>query len=158
MSRFPTPAHLVTFVTALGIAFVGITYFVIHDQATHDRGAAVGGVQIQRSDGDLTTGPGSSLAGSVSGLVPGVAQPLEIEIENHNDFDVAVTELIVTARGGSTECPSSMLLVEVVAGEKLVPPNSKRSQTFMVALSANAPDGCKNVLFPLEYSGTVVKA
>ena len=104
-----------------------------------------------------------ALSGDVTGLFPGSTKTLEVEIRNPQSFAIRVTEIRVAVgdvpRGGGTgPCEGLLVGVTGLAGPVVVPRNATAATQLEVTLSGSAPDGCKNVNFPLTYSGRADKA
>ena len=120
-------------------------------------------VSIEIRLAKATTAPSSekkhlSVTGSVSGLHPGGASSLPLELRNTNSFDIDLTSLVARVSEAPAGCPASYLAVGEHSGHFVIPAHSNAVRSLPIALSPDAPNGCKNVRFGLEYSGIAVKA
>jgi hypothetical protein len=90
-------------------------------------------------------------------LYPGASQPQWVRITNPNHFDILVTSLSATAGSRATGCPAGNLTVVPLRTPVRVRATSYTDTALTARLSPTAPDGCKNLTFPLTYSGTATK-
>lgn len=107
-----------------------------------------------------------SLAGAVSGLVPGVAKPMTVTVTNPNSWTMQV--MSVTATVGSTgeaNCPASALQVTpytYTGGQGVVAPGKGSTTVTLSVVLADSltvdTSGCPEATFPLTFAGTGEKA
>jgi hypothetical protein len=124
------------------------------------RAAAQGnGVPATPHQFGIVDTPGHSTA-----LYPGASQPRWVRLTNPNNFDILVTALTATAgtptdaRGRTVrDCPALDLTVAPLSAAVRVRANSYADTALTARLAPTAPDACKNLNFPLTYSGTATK-
>jgi hypothetical protein len=105
----------------------------------------------------LLSGTDFTITGSVSNLYPGVAGSLILNVQNAKAVPITVTSLRVAVGTAPAGCPASNLDLSGTSfnGSFNVPAGGNAdSPTLPIALFSTAPDGCKNVSFGLDYSGT----
>jgi hypothetical protein len=115
----------------------------------------------------VTPGPGSpgpgvvlaatrsqfSIAGSVTGLYPGVTLPLVLVVTNSKPFTISVQTISTTVGSPSIACPGINLHVTSFSGQLPVAPGSTTTTVVEVSMDPSAPDACQGALFPLSYLG-----
>ncbi|WP_433297746.1 hypothetical protein ACQP2F_41775 [Actinoplanes sp. CA-030573] len=116
----------------------------------------LGGRQLALA-GSENAAPGHAftLSGSVGGLVPGKASALRLTVDNPNAQPIRLASATVTAKAASAACPASLLGITTFSGtpETIVAARGQAVVELTVTLSAQAPDACRRVSFPLTYSG-----
>ena len=114
----------------------------------------------------------SPVAGAV-GLYPGHTVSFQVTINNPNDYpvtvtrkvrvtnpnnlDIKVTRLDTLVGRPSPNCPANAVTVDALAAPVLVAKNASADVNLTVRMARTAPDTCKNLVFPLTYSGTAIK-
>lgn len=98
---------------------------------------------------------------AAAGLYPGGTQVRHVRVSNHNAVDIRVTSVTAMVRPPidssghpASGCPASSLLIEPLGAPVLVQAHAATDLALVARLAADAPDACKNVHFPLSYSGT----
>jgi hypothetical protein len=100
-------------------------------------------------------------------LYPGGQLPWEISVYNPNNFAISVTSIAGSVGQPTTisgvavpasTCASSTVRVDTLSTPLTIDANSTVQTSLTVRMSNDAPNGCKNLKFPLTYSGTAVKA
>jgi hypothetical protein len=122
--------------------------------------AATSGTQPHALDAAASTPHAFTITdapGHRTGLYPGASQPQWVRITNPNHFDILVTSLTATAGSRATGCPAGNLTVVPLRTPVRVRATSYTDTALTARLSPTAPDGCKNLTFPLTYSGTATK-
>jgi hypothetical protein len=96
-----------------------------------------------------------TLSGSVDGLAPGKPAPLRLTVANPDSQPIRLTSATATPRSASSVCPASLLTIKAFSGtpETIVAARSRAVIELTVTLSAQAPEACKKVSFPLTYAG-----
>jgi hypothetical protein len=116
----------------------------------------LGGRQLALAGSD-NSAPGHTftLSGSVGGLVPGIPTPLRLTVANPDAQPIRLTSAMVTPRPASSACPASLLAITAFSGtpETVVAARGQTVVELTATLSAQAPDACKKVSFPLTYAG-----
>jgi hypothetical protein len=118
----------------------------------------------------LVLAPGSSAAdnspgkaftiadvGTVTGLVPGGTVTRKVRVTNPGNVDIKVTRLDTSAGRPSPSCPANTVTVDALAAPVVVAKNAYADVPLTVRMAASAPNACKNLTFPLTYSGTAIK-
>ncbi len=115
------------------------------------------------ANGDKTFGI-SDLPGRASALYPGATGSRGIRLSNPENFTILVQTLTATvgkpadAKGKpATACPASAVRVDALPASVAVPGNGTADLTLVTHMFAGAPDACRNLTFPLTYTGTAVK-
>ncbi|MDX8035547.1 hypothetical protein SK803_35525 [Lentzea sp. BCCO 10_0856] len=96
-------------------------------------------------------------AGVATGLVPGGTVTRKVRVTNPNNQDIKVTRLDTSVGRPSPNCPANAVTVDALAAPVLVARNSSADVFLTVRMARSAPDACKNLTFPLTYSGTAIK-
>lgn len=96
-------------------------------------------------------------AGAATGLVPGGTVTRKVRVTNPNNQDIKVTRLDTSVGRPSPNCPANAVTVNALAAPVLIAKNSSADVALTVRMAASAPDACKNLTFPLTYSGTAIK-
>ncbi len=109
--------------------------------------------------------PHFSASGTISGLVPGRPGTLEVVITNEDAVGYRILQLEATAKDASPGCPAANLVIEPyssttqgavthdVAGKS----TTTIPLTVTLRYTSSVQDACKNVKFPLTYSGVAVR-
>jgi hypothetical protein len=95
--------------------------------------------------------------GTVTGLVPGGTVTRKVRVTNPNNADIKVTRLDTSVGRPSPSCPQNTVTVDALATPVLVARNGSADVPLTVRMSVVAPNACKNLTFPLTYSGTAIK-
>lgn len=102
--------------------------------------------------------------GFTTNLYPGAAQPRWVTLSNPNNFVIQVSSLTATvgqptthSGATATGCTSSAIRVDPLAAPVNVPAGGNVDVALTVRMSNKPPVACKDVNFPLTYSGTAVK-
>jgi hypothetical protein len=118
------------------------------------------------------------IAGNVTGLAPGVTQPVELTLTNPNDVPITVTSVTITIGDGTTKngqpnpgCSgtTNLVLVHSLVGSVTVPANTTASLTDLSVATSRWPalqmpdlpvnqDACKDTSFSLTYAGAATQA
>jgi hypothetical protein len=117
----------------------------------------LGGRQIALAlsgPGHPAPGHAFTLSGSVDGLMPGRPAPLRLTVVNPDSQPIRLTSATVTPRPASSACPASLLGITAFSGtpETIVAGRSQAVVELTVTLSAQAPNACRKVSFPLTYA------
>jgi hypothetical protein len=96
-----------------------------------------------------------TISGSVGGLVPGSPTPLRVTVANPDSQAIRLNSVTATAGSAGSACPASLLTISTFSGtpETIVAARSQALIELTVKLSAQAPNACKKVSFPLTYAG-----
>lgn len=95
--------------------------------------------------------------GAVTGLVPGGTVTRKVRVTNPNNQDIKVTRLDTSVGRPSPNCPANAVTADALAAPVLVAKNASADVNLTVRMARTAPDTCKNLVFPLTYSGTAIK-
>lgn len=95
--------------------------------------------------------------GTAKGLVPGGTVTRKVRVTNPGNQDVKVTRLDTAVGRPSTTCPAGVVTVDPLAAPIVIAKNSSADVNLTVRMAASAPDACRNLTFPLTYSGTAIK-
>ncbi|MFD5830823.1 hypothetical protein [Lentzea sp. NPDC060358] len=95
--------------------------------------------------------------GTATGLVPGGTVTRKVRVTNPNNQDIKVTRLDTSVGRPSPNCPANAVTVDPLKSPVLVARNSHADVPLAVRMAASAPNACKNLTFPLTYSGTAIK-
>ncbi|KOV82042.1 hypothetical protein [Nocardia sp. NRRL S-836] len=95
--------------------------------------------------------------GAATGLVPGGTVTRKVRVTNPTNVDILVTRLDAAVGRPSSRCPATAVTVTAPATPVLVAKNGSADVPLTVRMAASAPDACKNLTFPLTYSGTATK-
>ena len=96
-------------------------------------------------------------AGAATGLVPGGTVTRAVRVTNPNNQDIKVTRLDTSVGRPSPHCPAKTVTVDALKAPVLVAKNGYADVPLTVRMALSAPDACKNLTFPLTYSGTAIK-
>jgi hypothetical protein len=114
-------------------------------------------------NGDKTFGI-SDIPGRASALYPGATGSRGIRLSNPENFTILVQTVTATvgkptdAKGKPvTACPATSVRVDALLAPVAVPGNGTADLTLVTHMLAGAPDACRNLTFPLTYTGTAVK-
>jgi len=114
------------------------------------------------SSGTSTELPPLSLMldGAVTGLYPGAAADLEVQVRNGSEVDVQLERLTVLVGTPDREgCPSDAILVGTPATPRegstgldvRLAPEAFATLSVPVAMAVSAPSACQGATFPLRY-------
>lgn len=95
--------------------------------------------------------------GTATGLVPGGTVTRKVRVTNPNNQAILVTRLDTSVGRPSPDCPANAVTVAPLATQIVIAKNSYADVPLTVRMTASAPDGCRNLTFPLTYSGTATK-
>jgi len=151
---------------ALGVLIAGVALAAVA-QSRLDAGHPAGFDIVAAGAASATGAPSASvssaapprfrISGSVSGLYPGAALPLELQVSNPQPFAIVVTSITTTVVSSSHACTSSNLTVTRFAGSLVVPGRGAANVAMTATLRHSAPNACQGVVFRLHYAGTAVK-
>jgi hypothetical protein len=117
----------------------------------------LGGRQAALMRAAAADAPGHAftISGTVAGLVPGKPMPLLLTVHNTEAQPIRVTSLTATAQAASKSCPASLVAISTYPGnpQTVVAARSQAVVALSITLSAETPDGCRRVSFPLSYTG-----
>ena len=95
--------------------------------------------------------------GTATGLVPGGTVTRKVRVTNPNSQDIKVTSLTTSVGRPSTACPANAVTVAPLSVPFVVAKNASADVPLTVRMAASAPNACRNLTFPLTYSGTAIK-
>ena len=95
--------------------------------------------------------------GTAAGLVPGGTVARTVRVTNPNNVDIKVTWLDTAVGRPSPSCPANTVTVDPLRLPVLVARNGHADVPLTVRMAASAPNACRNLTFPLTYSGTAIK-
>ncbi|MDT7785901.1 MAG: hypothetical protein QOF58_4320 [Pseudonocardiales bacterium] len=95
--------------------------------------------------------------GTATGLVPGGTVTRKIRVTNPNNQAILVTSLTTSVGRPSTSCPANAVTVAPPAVPFVIAKNASADVPLTVRMVASAPNACRNLTFPLTYSGTAIK-
>jgi hypothetical protein len=120
--------------------------------------AHVADVPEETHNFDITAiSKGVDVATSIA-LYPGARNNLVVNVVNSKTEDMNVTSVGVIVGDASATCPASNLFVSSFAGSLRVPAGGTATALLNVSMNPDAPDGCKDVSFPLTLKGAAMKA
>ncbi len=96
--------------------------------------------------------------GTATGLAPGGAVTRTVRVTNPNNQDISVTRLDTAVGRPSPHCPANAVTVSPPATPVVVAKNRSAVVPLTVRMAASAPNACKNLTFPLTYSGTAIRS
>ncbi|KJK33592.1 hypothetical protein UK23_45480 [Lentzea aerocolonigenes] len=96
-------------------------------------------------------------AGTATGLVPGGTVTRKVRVTNPNNQDIKVTGLTTSVGRPSTSCPANAVTVDPLSIPFVIAKNASADVSLTVRMAASAPNACRNLTFPLTYSGTAIK-
>lgn len=104
---------------------------------------------------DSAPGHAFTISGSVDGLRPGKPATLRLTVANPEPQPIRLTSATATARAASSACPAGLLGITGFSGtpETVVAARGQAVIELTVTLSAQAPNACRQVAFPLTYAG-----
>jgi hypothetical protein len=102
-----------------------------------------------------TQGPGSlfRIRGHVKGMYPGRHRRLVVHISNPQGRAIVVTSIIARVGRAVRGCKGSNVRVRRFSGAKRVPAWGRAKVRLRVRMLSTAPDACKDVRFPVVFSG-----
>ena len=95
--------------------------------------------------------------GTATGLVPGGTVTRKVRVTNPNNQDIKVTALTTSVGRPSTSCPANAVTVDPLTVPFVIAKNASADVSLTVRMAASAPNACRNLTFPLTYSGTAIK-
>jgi hypothetical protein len=106
-----------------------------------------------------------AISGSVAGLVPGVAKPMTVTVDNPNGYSIQVMSISATAGPtGNAKCPAGALSVAPYAYSSgpgvIAPGKGTTTLTLSVVLADSLTadtSGCPGTTIPLSFTGTAEK-
>lgn len=106
----------------------------------------------------------ADVPGRATALVPGATGTRWIRLSNAENFPILV-QTVATKVGGPVDalgrpvpaCPASTVKVDALAAPVTVAANGTADVALTTHMLAGAPDACRNLTFPLTYTGTAVK-
>src|SRR5206468_1629919 len=105
------------------------------------------------------TGGVENISGSgTAALYPGASVRLVLSIRNTKSTAVTVNDLSVTAGNASARCAADNLALEHPTGTLQLPGSATTKLAVVMRMLSSAPDACKNVAFPLSFSGVATGA
>jgi hypothetical protein len=116
----------------------------------------LGGRQLALAGSDNSaSGHAFTISGSAGGLMPGSPTPLRVTVANPESQAIRLTSVTATAGSAGSACPASLLTISTFSGtpETIVAGRGQAVIELTVKLSAQAPNACKKVSFPLTYAG-----
>jgi hypothetical protein len=157
-------AILVLVLLVLGLLGGCSVAWLLKDGGT-DNGAATFVTKGGNTSAGIKPGhPHFAARGSVTGLAPGRPATLEVVITNEDSVGYRILQLDATAKDANAHCPAANLLIEpyssttqgavthVVAGRS----TTTIPLTVTLRYTSTNQDACKNVQFPLTYSGVAI--
>ncbi|WP_370945578.1 hypothetical protein AB5J62_41775 [Amycolatopsis sp. cg5] len=101
----------------------------------------------------------TDVPGRSTELYPGATGARWVRIGNAENFPIKVTSLTATVQPTSNPaCRPDLVRVDPLAKALVVPKQGFAEVALTTHLAAAAPDACKNVTFPLTYTGTATKS
>jgi hypothetical protein len=99
------------------------------------------------------------ITGQVTGLAPGVTRPLQLTLQNTQNFDIIVKTVTVTVGNSDRDgCSASNATATGFTGSLTVPKNGTAVlSSLSVRMIADPANACQGARFPLTYTGTAVK-
>lgn len=142
----------------LAAAAAGVTLFAV---STMDKSAEV------RATGNANGVKGFGIAdvpGRSATLFPGATAARWIRLSNPQNFPIVVRAVSATARPPvdtagrpATGCPANSVSVGALPSPVTVPGNGSTDVALPTSMRPTAPDQCRNLIFPLTYTGTATK-
>lgn len=96
-------------------------------------------------------------SGVATGLAPGGAVTRKVRVTNPNKVDMVVTRLTAAVGQPSPACPATAVTALPYTTAFVVKGGASAEVPLTVRMAPTAPDSCKNLVFPLTYSGTATK-
>jgi hypothetical protein len=115
----------------------------------------LGGRQVALSlAASQVPGHAFTISGGVSGLVPGRPATLRLTVTNADAQAIQVLAASATAQSAGPSCPGNLLDIRAYAGtpQTIVAGHGQAVVELPITLSAQAPDACRKVSFPLTYT------
>lgn len=118
--------------------------------------AAHGTVSAPRTvlSGSSSAGSDFTIAGSATGLFPGIPGDLVLTVHNPKNVTIFVNTLDVAKGPAGGACSPSYLTVANFSGSLSVPANGTSTKSLPIELLPTAPNVCKDYVFALSYTGT----
>ncbi|MFD1148461.1 hypothetical protein [Saccharothrix hoggarensis] len=105
------------------------------------------------------------ISGGAVELTPGSEGARLVRLSNPNTVDIVVLTLqavpgqpLDEAQNRVPECPSGVLTVEPMPEPVTIPPAGSVDVEMVVQIAHDVPDACKDLVFPLTYSGRAARA
>jgi hypothetical protein len=102
----------------------------------------------------------NDVSGGAVELTPGTEGVRQVRLSNPNSVDIIVVNLsavpgqpVDSARNKVEGCPSGLLSVVPMETPVLIPPAGEVEVEMVVQVSSDVPAVCKDLVFPLTYSG-----
>ncbi|MEO6087637.1 MAG: hypothetical protein ABIQ18_31455 [Umezawaea sp.] len=102
----------------------------------------------------------NDVSGGAVELTPGTEGVRHVRLSNPNGVDIIVVNLsavpgqpVDSARNKVEGCPSGLLSVVPMDTPVLIPPAGEVEVEMVVQVSSDVPAVCKDLVFPLTYSG-----
>lgn len=106
----------------------------------------------------------ADVPGGATPLYPGASGSRRIRLTDLQNFAILVQTVRTTVASpvdGTGHpvpgCPAGTVFVDSLAGAVTVPANGTADVVLTTHMRASAPDACRNLTFPLTYSGTATK-
>ena len=115
----------------------------------------LGGRQVSLSlAASQAPGHAFTVSGGVSGLVPGRPATLRLTVTNPDAQAIQILAASATAQSAGPSCPGTLLDITAYAGtpQTIVAGHGQAVVELPITLSAQAPDACRKVSFPLTYT------
>ncbi len=91
------------------------------------------------------------VTGNVEGLYPGVATPLQIRVRNRTAGPVRLRWVRAVVSRPNAGCDPRYLQTEQIDPHQRIPALGRIDLEMPITLSADAPDGCQDAIFPILY-------
>jgi hypothetical protein len=102
----------------------------------------------------------NDVSGGAVELTPGTEGVRRVRLSNPNSVDIIVVKLsavpgqpVDAAHNKVDGCPSGLLSVASMDTPALIPPAGEIEVEMVVRVSDDVPTACKDLVFPLTYSG-----
>jgi hypothetical protein len=95
-----------------------------------------------------------TVSGAVTGLVPGKPATLRLTVANPDAQAIQVLAVSATARSAGPSCPGKLLDITAFTStpKTIVAGHGQAVVELPITLSAQAPNACRKVSFPLTYT------
>ncbi|HEX6339467.1 hypothetical protein [Umezawaea sp.] len=100
------------------------------------------------------------VSGAAVELTPGTEGVRQVRLSNPNAVDIIVVKLsaipgqpVDSAKNKVEGCPSGLLSVAAMDTPVLIPPAGEVEVEMVVQVAHDVPASCKDLVFPLTYSG-----
>ncbi|MET1072823.1 MAG: hypothetical protein ABWY11_09290 [Umezawaea sp.] len=102
----------------------------------------------------------NDVSGGAVELTPGSEGARQVRLSNPNDVDIIVVNLdavpgqpVDSGHNKVPGCPSGVLTVSPMDTPVAIPPAGEVEVEMVVQVSTDVPEACKDLVFPLTYSG-----